>query len=49
MKCPYCGWEAEKEICPHCKAAIPHEETKETEPEPIRVSKKKLRSDENGT
>jgi uncharacterized membrane protein YvbJ len=33
-KCPFCGHDNEEQAksCNHCKAEIPHEETKETSP-----------------
>ena len=30
MKCPYCGWESENQMCDKCHAMIPADKPKET-------------------
>ena len=46
-KCPYCGANNDEQakVCNRCKAALPHEEETEPVSEPIRATKKKLRSE----
>ena len=41
MKCPFCHKETDEQmnVCPNCKAAIPHAEKKEEEP--LRVINKR--------